>query len=63
MNRMGYKECLDWLLNNDDTQFLDDQYGLPSVTVCFLADIFNKDQSKVVQDLRNRREKRERMLK
>lgn len=57
ITRMGYRECLDWLLNNDDTTFLDDRYGSPSVTVCLVADIFRKKQDTVVADMRKRRAK------
>lgn len=41
MTRMGYKASLEWLLDNDDTDWLDDEYGVPSVALCLIADIFD----------------------
>lgn len=59
MARMGYKSALDWLLDNDDTEWLDDDCGSPSVTLCLVADIFNVDQDKAIADLRRRSAKRD----
>ena len=57
--RLGYRACLDWLLANDDTTFLDadgvNEANTPSVTVCLVADIFGKPDEIVVTDLRKRR--------
>jgi hypothetical protein len=57
--RMGYRAGLDWLLDNDDTDWLDDECGSPSVTLCLLADLMGIDQDRAVADLRRRRDKRE----
>lgn len=57
MGRLGYRASLDWLLDNDDTDWLDEDCG-PSVTLALLADIFGVDQDKAVADLRRRRDKR-----
>jgi hypothetical protein len=54
--KMGYKAALQWLLDNDDTEWLDDEFGSISVTACLVADIYNKDQDKVIADLRKRKE-------
>lgn len=56
MSRMGYKEALDWLLNNDDTDWLDDEEtGSPSVSACLVADIYQGgDTEKVTRDLKRK---------
>lgn len=54
--RMGYKEALDWIMNNDDTDWLfDEESQAPSVTTCLVADIYqNGDTDKVKVDLLRR---------
>lgn len=58
-NRMGYKEALEWIVRNDDTEWLlDEECGAPSVTACLVADIYQDgDTDKVVRDLKKRIEK------
>lgn len=49
--RMGYRAAVAWIVDNDDTEFLDE--GDPaSVTAVFLADLFGFDVDRVVADLR-----------
>lgn len=56
--RMGYKEALDWLLRNDDIDWLDDRFGSTSVATCLVADIYKDgDADKVTRDLKKRMEK------
>lgn len=56
--RMGYRETLRWLLDNDDTTWLEDEeHGIISVTTCLVADIFGIDQDKVTRDLKRLKER------
>jgi hypothetical protein len=50
--RLGYYEALLWLILNDDTEWLNDENPIPSVTAAFLADIFGKDIETVTRDLK-----------
>lgn len=54
---IGYKAALDWIINNDDTEWLEDDEPIISVTAAFVADIYDVDQNKVVADLKRRKEK------
>lgn len=49
---LGYKAALQWVVDNDDTEWLTSEYGSPSVTAVFLADIYERSIDKVVRDLR-----------
>lgn len=51
---LGYKAALQWLLDNDDCHWLDDDAGL-SVTASLVADIYGKTDAKVRLDLRKAR--------
>lgn len=53
-HRLGYRASLDWLLDNDDTDWLHDDYGSPSVATSLVADIFGVDLDKTERDLRRR---------
>jgi len=46
-----YLEALVWIAKNDDTNWLDDEYGRPSVTACMVADLFGKKIERVTADL------------
>lgn len=53
--RMGYKESLDWIIQNDDTQWLLDEEPIASVTATLIADIFQSGNvAKVTADLLKR---------
>jgi hypothetical protein len=52
--KLGYRASLDWILDNDDTEWLHDDEGVPSVAICLVADIFDVDTEKAVTDLRRR---------
>jgi hypothetical protein len=56
MGKLGYKAALQWLLENDDTSFIDDEPLIPSVTLCLVADIFGVDTDKALNDLIKRSE-------
>lgn len=54
MKRLGYYAALDWIALNDDTESLKDAEPIPSVTVCFAADIYDKEIDDVMRDLARR---------
>lgn len=48
-----YKQAIEWIALNDDTDFLDDtEVDTISVTASMVADLFSKDDETVVRDLR-----------
>jgi hypothetical protein len=47
-----YREAIRWIVDNDDTEWLDEEDAAPNVTAVFLADIFDVDHDKVIADLR-----------
>lgn len=53
---IGYREALAWLIANDDTEWLTDEYGSLSVTAALVADIYGKSDSQVTDDLRKLKE-------
>jgi hypothetical protein len=55
--KIGYRASLQWMVDHDDTSWLDDADPIPSVTAVFAADIFDKDIEKLVADMRKLREK------
>lgn len=55
--KRGYKFALQWLLDNDDCNWLDDEYGSFSVTLALVADLFGKSTEAVTADLRKLRDK------
>jgi len=51
--RVGsYSAAIQWIADNDDTQWLDDEHGSPSVTLCLVADIFGRTVEEATADLR-----------
>lgn len=48
---LGYRAALQWLLDNDDTEWVSDPDASNSVTSAFLADIYGKPDHKVKADL------------
>lgn len=52
--KLGYRAALDWLLDNDDTEWLHDDDASPSVTLALVADIFGVETEKATDDLRRR---------
>ncbi len=49
---MGYKASLEWIIDNDDTEWLLDDVPIPCVTAILIADIFDKEVDKVIKDLK-----------
>lgn len=56
---LGYRAALQWIIDNDDIQWLDDdaEHISPSVTAVFAADIFDRDIDKVTADLQRLKER------
>ena len=50
-----YKQAIDWILNNDDTDWVNNNPDLPSVTACLVADLFGKTDEQVLDSLRKRK--------
>jgi len=50
----SYRRALEWILENDDTEFLTDPNPIPSVTVALVADMFGKTDKIVMRDLAKR---------
>lgn len=47
-----YQDAIDWIAQNDDTDWLDDPNGSWSVTLCLVADIFGRTCEEATRDLR-----------
>lgn len=56
MKRQGYRAAVQWLADNDDCEWLDEDDAAPSVSTCLVADIFGVDTDRVTTDLRRRRQ-------
>lgn len=41
MRSPGYREAVEWLALNDDTEWLDDEYGSISVTTALVRDLWD----------------------
>lgn len=48
-----YQAAILWIALEDDTDWLDDENGSPSVTLSLVADIFDKPIERATQDLRD----------
>ena len=51
MRAIPYKQAIEWMIRNDDTDFLDDENGCLSVTGSIVADIYGKLSVEVWEDL------------
>ncbi len=54
-----YRDAIDWIAWNDDTDWLDDQRGCFSVTLALVADLFGKTTDEATADLRKACERRD----
>lgn len=58
MRRPSYKQAIQWMADNDDTEWADHEdneisgLGTISVTGCLVADLFDVKEEKVRKDLR-----------
>jgi hypothetical protein len=49
--RFGYRQSLQWIVYNDDIDWLFEEDISPSVTIALVADQFGKDITDAVKDL------------
>lgn len=47
-----YRDAIDWIALNDDTDWLDDEEGSESVTLALVADVFGRTVEEATADLR-----------
>ena len=52
MRALGYKKAILWIIENDDTEWLDDESPIPSITACLVADLYGVEIDKVINDLK-----------
>jgi len=51
--RVGsYRDAIDWIAQNDDTEWLDNPDGVESVTLSLVADVFGRTLNEATRDLR-----------
>jgi hypothetical protein len=54
---IGYREALQWIIDNDDCDWLDDEEdGVISVAASFAADIYGKTDEQIIRDLKKLRD-------
>jgi hypothetical protein len=53
-----YRDALDWMLDNDDVSFVEEEDPAISVTGAIVADIYDRTNEEVIEDLRKRRLRR-----
>lgn len=54
---LGYRDSLRWIIDNDDTEWLDDPEPIISVTAVFCASIFDRTNDEVIRDLQRLKSK------
>ena len=60
MRRAGYREAIDWIAGNDDTEWAEYPHGstdacaTPSVTACLVRDLFRVEDAKLRKDVQQR---------
>ena len=48
----SYAAALEWIVQNDDIEFLSDPDGIESVSLCLVADVFGRTLVEAMADLR-----------
>jgi hypothetical protein len=48
----GYKYAISWVCLYDDTAFIEDENYIPSVTVCLIAELYDKTTDEVIESIR-----------
>lgn len=51
MKRASYREAIKWMAYNDDTEWVEDDVPIPSVTAALIADLFDVSAETVTTDL------------
>lgn len=49
MKRKTYKEAIQWIVDNDDTEWVHDDDPIPCVTASMVADLYNVPIEQVVR--------------
>jgi hypothetical protein len=57
MKRASYREAVRWIIENDDTEWLDEEPSYASVTAILVANLFDVSKERIEQDLRRERNK------
>jgi hypothetical protein len=47
-----YRDAIRWIAENDDTDWIENEHGIPSVTACLVADLFEKTEEAVTEDIK-----------
>lgn len=48
----SFRAAIQWIADNDDTEWLADDEPILSVTAAFVADLFGSDEARVIRSLR-----------
>ena len=55
MKRASYRAAIQWIVDNDDTEWAEydksTAMGTPSVTACLIADLFGVDDERIRRDV------------
>lgn len=47
-----YKDAIQWIADNDDTEWVEEDAGTESVTAALVADLFSKTTEQVREDIK-----------
>lgn len=50
-SKLTYEQALDWLIEEDDTDWLDVEHPIISTTASFCADVYGVSHEKIIKDL------------
>lgn len=50
--RPSYRQAIHWIVENDDTEFVNDEQPLISVAASLVADLFNKTDQQIIADIK-----------
>ena len=49
---LGYRAAVQWIAVNDDTAWVHEEYGIPSVTAALVADLHHRTEAELLADLK-----------
>lgn len=55
----SYRRAIAWIIDNDDTDWLEDDEPIISVSAVLVADMFGKEDAQVIADLRRALKRKE----
>jgi hypothetical protein len=47
-----YKDAINWIVDNDDTDFMHDEEPILSVTAVLVMDLWDKSEDQILRDIR-----------